>query len=635
MWIERLLFAGSLLILLTAVAILGVNSSGLPARWAEEALVGAFPGVGAELGSVRFTGPGSLEASALRLDLDGDGNPDVRSEAVSIRFNLLRWIRDRDPVAATHAVVVRGVHARLLLPEGEPPAPKTAGARQAPDPAGETPSEQARVLLARLPQGVHLRVEEAEVTLADAAGEIARLSGRAEAVRAATPGRNALELRLAVEEEAGARLGVEAQVPLDRAGLWAGEVHATGDLSAPWITRLLQRVDGWPQAIQLAGPVGLDGTLAGHGEWPRLRMEVRGAPVTVDARAAGWPRYRFDTLSGWMTWEEGGLRLEPLRLDDGRAVLTASGRISAEGPAVDLQGERLPLERYLPFVAGFLKGEAALEGRMSGSWADLTLAGSVTAPHPTLLGGEVDRLRAELAWTQGRLQVSQGVVELGEGRLEGAGWWRPGDAPGGTLQADLRSKGFPLQALQAARVLGLGGQADGEVHLEGAPRDPSISGRASSARLVMGPARFDQVEGAFSGSWNRLHLEQLTARRVEGGRYRVTGWMGPGVDGAVAGEGPGLDLEVEVTDESLPAVAALLGYKLPSYLLTGRFDGRAEVGGNQSNPTGSARLELKEGPIMGQELVTQLDLRFGNGAVRVERLRRHPLRTGLDTWVPS
>src|SRR5690606_37209266 len=136
-------------------------------------------------------------------------------------------------------------------------------------------------------------------------------------------------------------------------------------------------------------------------------------------------------------------------------------------------------------------------------------------------------------------------------------------------------------------------------------------------RLVAGPATFEEVAGTFGGTWSQVRIEALAGRRVGGGQYQVSGWVGHQV-GDGGSPGAGLDVELYVVDESQPEMAALLGYQFPSYL-----------------PAGRARLELKDSPLLGEELVTQLDLRFGDGAVRVERVRRHPLRTGLDSWVPS
>ncbi|NMA70849.1 MAG: hypothetical protein GX961_02910, partial [Firmicutes bacterium] len=184
------------------------------------------------------------------------------------------------------------------------------------------------------------------------------------------------------------------------------------------------------------------------------------------------------------------------------------------------------------------------------------------------------------------------------------------------------------------RALGLAGRVDGQVRLEGPVGDPALTAQLASARLVAGPATFEEVAGTFGGTWSQVRIEALAGRRVGGGQYQVSGWVGPQV-GDGGSPGAGLDVEFYVVDESLPEMAALLGYQFPSYLLAGRFDGRARLEGSLAAPAGSARLELKDSPLLGEELVTQLDLRFGDGAVRVERVRRHPLRTGLDSWVPS
>lgn len=631
-WLERLLFAGSFLLLLSAVAVLGINSSSLPARWAEEALVAAFPGVGVNLGSVRLTGPGSLEATALRVDLDADGRPDFRSDRVAIRFGLFRWLRQGDPLGAVTAVTVRGVHMRLVLPEETPPATGSGSSGAVRDTGRGDPGLLSRELLDRLPRGIELRVEEADLTLADAAGEIIRLVGEGEVIRTAGQDGDAFQVSLAVEEPSGARLAAAVQVPVTPAGPWRGEVHAATDLAAPWLERLLGRLQGWPREVRAAGPLGVNGALSGRGTLPNVTIELEGAPMDLET---GWSRYRFDQIVARLTWGTNGLRLDSLRAEDGPAVITASGSLSMAGPELDVRAERLALARYVPFLQEYLEGEAGLLGRVSGPWSDLRLEGSVTALHPTLLGGEVERLEADLAWAGGALQVIKARAVSGDGSLAGTGWWRPGAPAGGIVEADVHADDFAIQTFPLARRMGLGGQVDGAVRLEGALADPAVTGQILSQRLLVGPAAFTNVEGVFGGSWQRLHVERLTAQRVDGGSYQISGWIGAGVDGAHPEQGPGLQLHVEATGESLPDVAALLGYQLPSYLLTGRFDGRAQVGGNTSNPTGSARLELKDSPLLGEELVTQLDLRFGDGSVRVERLRRHPLRTGLDTWNPT
>ena len=631
LWIERLLFGGGLLLLLLAVAVLGLNSSSLPTRWAEEALARALPGVSVNLGSVRLVGLGSLEATAVRLDLEDDGRPEVRSDRVIIDFHLFRWLGGGDPVKAVHTVTVRGVDARLELPAFTATGP---AARDASDPIPTTGRVQRRsqagTLLARLPAGLHLRLSELHVTLADEQGEIARVTGEAELTRQETAGQSVLAGSLVLVEETGAQLEMDLQVPVDSGAAWTGKLRLAGDLSAPWLGQLLGRLAGWPEGLALAGPVVIDGTVTGRGLAPEVTLTARGGPVTV---STGWAEYPFDRLTGQGRWVDDQLAVEELELVNGATTVTVEGSITPSGLDLAFRGERLPLARYAPFLAGYLDGEAGADGQIRGPWGSLRVEGRVTAPGATVMGGQVDQVTAELAWSEGRLEFSQAEIAAGDGRIAGSGWWRPGE-DGGRIQGDIMSDGFALQRLAPARALGLAGAVHGRVHLEGPLSDPALDGRIEAARLAAGPAAFEEVAGTFGGTWGRIEIQQLSGRRLDGGSYQVTGWVGPRVSGAPAG-GAGLDVELYVVDESLPELAGLLGYRFPSYLLAGRFDGRAHLGGALAAPTGSARLELKDSPLLGEELVTQLDLRFGDGAVQVERLRRHPLRTGLDSWVPS
>lgn len=631
LWIERLLFGGGLLLLLLAVAVLGLNSSSLPTHWAEEALARALPGVSVNLGSVRLVGLGSLEATAVRLDLEGDGRPEVRSDRVIIDFNLFRWLRGGDPVKAVHTVTVRGVDAHLELSGFTATGP---AARDASGPIATTGRVQRRsqagTLLARLPAGLHLRLSDVHLTLADQQGEIARMTGEAELTRQETAGQSVLAGSVVLVEETGAQLEMDLQVPVDSGAAWTGKLRLAGDLAAPWLGQLLGRLAGWPQGLAFSGPVVIDGTVTGRGPAPEVALTARGGPLAV---STSWAEYRFDRLTGRARWVDDQLAVEELELVDGATTVTAGGSITASGMDLAFRGESLPLGRYAPFLAGYLDGEAGADGQIRGQWGGLRVEGWVTAPGATVMGGQVDQVTAELAWSEGRLEFSQAEIAAGDGRIAGSGWWRPGE-DGGRLQGDIMSDGFALQRLAPARALGLAGAVHGRVHLEGPWSDPALDGRIEAARLAAGPAAFQDVAGSFGGTWSRIEIQQLSGRRVDGGSYQVTGWVGPRVSGAPAG-GAGLDVELYVVDESLPEIAGLLGYRFPSYLLAGRFDGRAHLGGSLAAPTGSARLELKDSPLLGEELVTQLDLRFGNGAVQVERLRRHPLRTGLDSWVPS
>src|SRR5690554_1991392 len=264
----------------------------------------------------------------------------------------------------------------------------------------------------------------------------------------------------------------------------------------------------------------------------------------------GWSRSRFDQIVARLTWGTNGLRLDSLRAEDGPAVITASGSLSMAGPELDVRAERLALARYVPFLQEYLEGEAGLLGRVSGPWSDLRLEGSVTALHPTLLGGEVERLEADLAWAGGALQVIKARAVSGDGSLAGTGWWRPGAPAGGIVEADVHADDFAIQTFPLARRMGLGGQVDGAVRLEGALADPAVTRQILSQRLLVGPAAFTNVEGVFGGSWQRLHVERLTAQRVDGGSYQISGWIGAGVDGAHPEQGPGLQLHVEADRKS-------------------------------------------------------------------------------------
>ncbi len=182
LWMERLLLGGGLVLLLVALAVLGLNSSRLPTRWAEEALARALPGVGVELGSVRLTGLRALEATALRVDLDGDGRPDVRADRVTLGFDLLRGLAGKDLLGAVERVTIWGVHARVEWPQAASPAPspgRTGGLPSGPD----RPSDPAAGLLARLPAGLLVQIREADLTLADGQGELVRLAGEATLTR--------------------------------------------------------------------------------------------------------------------------------------------------------------------------------------------------------------------------------------------------------------------------------------------------------------------------------------------------------------------------------------------------------------------------------------------------------------------
>lgn len=627
LWMERLLLGGGLVLLLVALAVLGLNSSRLPTRWAEEALARALPGVGVELGSVRLTGLRALEATALRVDLDGDGRPDVRADRVTLGFDLLRGLAAKDLLGAVERVTIWGVHARVEWPQAASPAPspgRTGGLPSGPD----RPSDPAAGLLARLPAGLLVQIREADLTLADGQGELVRLAGEATLTREdEADGRLAGSLVLV--DQGGSRLAVELGIPVE-AGAWSGTFQLAADLGAPWVSQVLARVEGWPRGIALTGPVTVAGTLSGSGPWPQVELAAEGGPVTI---ATPWATYPMEQLEARARWAGGPLILEALKLRDGPAALVADGQLDPKGLQLAVRGERLPLARYLPVLEGYVDGEGALEGHVDGPWGALRLDGVVTAPVAAVMGGEVDALEAEVAWDQGRLQIARAEVQAGPGRLTASGWWQPGEG-GGQLAADVTSQGFPLQLLAPFRALGLAGRVDGQVRLEGPVGDPALTAQLASARLVAGPATFEEVAGTFGGTWSQVRIEALAGRRVGGGQYQVSGWVGPQV-GDGGSPGAGLDVELYVVDESLPEMAALLGYQFPSYLLAGRFDGRARLEGSLAAPAGSARLELKDSPLLGEELVTQLDLRFGDGAVRVERVRRHPLRTGLDSWVPS
>gem|GEM_PF-4392312 len=419
-------------------------------------------------------------------------------------------------------VTIWGVHARVEWPQAASPAPspgRTGGLPSGPD----RPSDPAAGLLARLPAGLLVQIREADLTLADGQGELVRLAGEATLTREdEADGRLAGSLVLV--DQGGSRLAVELGIPVE-AGAWSGTFQLAADLGAPWVSQVLARVEGWPRGIALTGPVTVAGTLSGSGPWPQVELAAEGGPVTI---ATPWATYPMEQLEARARWAGGPLILEALKLRDGPAALVADGQLDPKGLQLAVRGERLPLARYLPVLEGYVDGEGALEGHVDGPWGALRLDGVVTAPVATVMGGEVDALEAEVAWDQGRLQIARAEVHAGPGRLTASGWWQPGEG-GGQLAADVTSQGFPLQLLAPFRALGLAGRVDGQVRLEGPVGDPALTAQLASARLVAGPATFEEVAGTFGGTWSQVRIEALAGRRVGGGQYQVSGWVGPQV----------------------------------------------------------------------------------------------------------
>jgi len=222
--------------------------------------------------------------------------------------------------------------------------------------------------------------------------------------------------------------------------------------------------------------------------------------------------------------------------------LSVAGTVSLAPPDVRLTarvenlelaplGQHFTVRRAAAVQGGKMSGELRVDGS-GGTWGELGRAVAVNGKLQLAgLAGRHRDLPLTLENLQGELQLVGGGVrtkglvgQVDDTRFELSGSVLLMPLPWADLW--LRVKELDLARLRQhlKPPPEMAGVVDLEVHLEGNPTNPSITGTASSRRLTLKQQEITDLSARFDVDRSALHLEELRAK-AGGGRLAGEGWV--------------------------------------------------------------------------------------------------------------
>ena len=377
------------------------------------------------------------------------------------------------------------------------------------------------------------------------------------------------------------------------------------------------------------GEASFRGSVSGPLEDPQVQGRLGISQFVLEGRALDW-------LEGSIAVSQRQVRIDDLVLRKRRMRLSGSVRADLRNwtpePEQAVSGS---LSLRAPDLAELL-AETGQKLPASGDLtAAISLSGSVSAPQATggitVLRGVAyeepfDRLEAQARYSQGLLEISSATVQLGPGRVEAAGAFRPArqDWRQGNLQLDVSAKGVQLGRLHVIqeRSPGLEGQIEGRLTgaLELAPaglRVSAVNGQLRAGDLAVektpiGTLLFTAVTGGRSLS---LNLTGMLAGSAVHGTSQCT------LEGNYPAQGT-----IEFGRLDFAALRARLGpqQRRPELPFHGFLAGKIAFSGSALEPpTWRATIDLPTVEIVprleGARLAPGTDLTVRNrGPVRVE-----------------
>lgn len=311
-----------------------------------------------------------------------------------------------------------------------------------------------------------------------------------------------LDVRLRSEVMAGLAEGWAVWYPLARDPQLTAEVRLKSiDMSraitlAPWKV---------PVAGSLSGRLLVRSTAADP--W-----RAYGTVEAADGRVAGQP---FDSAGAAFSFTNGSFALESLAVRHGRGILTATGKIGADG-ALQLKGSALQLELKNALDAAGFPGSGMAEASFTvgGTLSEPVGAAALTVAGASVQGTPIGTLQADVALEGKRLRFSRVRVSHPEHRIsaEGAVDLVDGSLDARIDAADIRL-GLILEAAGAKNAFPVTGSVNAALNVSGKISDPRVQGDVRSSRIQLGLESIDEVEAAVDWDGQRLNVSPMTVRK--------------------------------------------------------------------------------------------------------------------------
>ncbi len=405
--------------------------------------------------------------------------------------------------------------------------------------------------------------------------------------------------------------------PAGEAGAAAGPTAAAPPLAErvrrllrpPYLLRVLEITDGRVEVLGRDGDLlraeGIDLALLLSGGSARAALEVASLSGGSAGRRVAWGRVDADFVLG-----DGGVRVSRVIAAGGPLAGTLRGEVDYAG-GLSLTGEcTASIERLASLAgrAGLAGGRARFEGKLTGKLREPEAEGSLSLAALALRGRRWPDARGRVAWSKGRLAVSDLLLKFGDGSLglAGSAEIAAGAVSRYALEAQARAldpallPGVPAEGAARVRTV------DGTLRWDGAGFGSAAAGSGSLQALVtlalLPQERFAlETRAVLAGGALALDPVRLSGASLEAagsGAWRPGEGFSCRLSGAVADLG-----------RLAPGAGVALGGG-------GSFEGEAAFAAAGWRSTGTVRLaKASVGKVRGIDAAGRLEA--AAGAVRL------------------
>ncbi|MFM7363488.1 MAG: translocation/assembly module TamB domain-containing protein [Cuspidothrix sp.] len=310
--------------------------------------------------------------------------------------------------------------------------------------------------------------------------------------------------------------------------------------------------------------------------------------------------YAAETVTAIGGFEDGILRLQPLKIKSQEKLIEFTGNIGGKQPSGKLEIANFPLDRLnditkLPVrITGKVNANAVLAGTLKKPQAK----GVLNITEGTINQKRVEAAKASFSYADGRLNFSSSVLGIGGGgnpaNIDGSIPYllSPSTRTASNDKIDLKVKveneGLGLLNLFTNEIAFENGKGELDLRVQGTKQKPLVEGFASLADATFTaqalPGKLTNVTGSAKFDFTRVFIESLKGKFSDG-KVEAVGEL-PIYNSNIAID---LDKRLNVTLEQLSL--NLKG------LYQGGANGRLEITGSVLEPKIGGNIELFNGQV--------------------------------------
>ncbi len=310
--------------------------------------------------------------------------------------------------------------------------------------------------------------------------------------------------------------------------------------------------------------------------------------------------YAAETVTATGGFEDGILRLQPLKIKSEQKLIQFTGNIGGKKQSGKLEIANFPLDRLndiakLPVrITGKLNATAALAGTLKNPQA----TGELNITEGTINQKSVESAKGSFSYANGRLNFGSTVLGIGGGgepaQIDGSipyvlsSSTRTSDSDPINLNVKVKNEGLGLLNLFTNEIVFENGQGELDLKVQGTKQKPLVEGFASLADATFTaqalPEKLTNVTGVAKFDFTRVFIESLEGKFSDG-KVEAVGEL-PIYNSNIA-----IDL-----DKRLNVILEQLSLNLKG-LYQGGANGYLEITGSVLEPKIGGNIELFNGQV--------------------------------------